>query len=131
MLPAWLLSVPALCGMFVVQGNRQDIKGLASGSQKVLNEVLYLIDKHDLYGYVAYPKAHAQSDISVRNPPFAPLQSGFQYIFGRAVKRPLFQKSQVMGFLCLQDIYSYARYTHGIFVNPALQEPFGLTVIEV
>lgn len=32
--------------------------------------------------------------------------------------------------MAAQDIYSYARHTHGIFVNPALQEPFGLTVIE-
>lgn len=76
-----------------MQGNRRDVKELGSGSQKVLNEVMYLIDLHDLYGYVAYPKAHSQSDIS--------------------------------------DIYRFAEVSNGIFVNPALQEPFGLTVIEV
>ncbi len=53
------------CVVWRCQGNRQDIKGLGTGSQKVLNEVLYLIDKYDLYGHVAYPKTHSQSDISV------------------------------------------------------------------
>ena len=52
-----------------------------------------LIDLHDLYGSVAYPKRHTQNDIS--------------------------------------DIYLFPRSTHGIFTNIALQEPFGLTVIEV
>jgi len=31
----------------------------------------------------------------------------------------------------ISDIYRYPLVTRGIFVNPALQEPFGLTVIEV
>ena len=65
---------------------------MPSGSQKVLVQVLKLIDAHDLYGSVAYPKHHQQTDIS--------------------------------------DIYLFARETRGVFVNIALQEPFGLTVIE-
>lgn len=65
---------------------------MAAGSQKVLTQVLKLIDAHDLYGSVAYPKHHAQTDIS--------------------------------------DIYLFAGETRGVFVNIALQEPFGLTVIE-
>lgn len=65
---------------------------MAGGSQKVLLQVLELIDAHDLYGSVAYPKHHTQADIS--------------------------------------DIYLFARETRGVFVNIALQEPFGLTVIE-
>ena len=66
---------------------------MASGSQKILNQVLQLIDSHDLYGSVAYPKKHQQKDIS--------------------------------------DIYLLPFATRGIFTNVALQEPFGLTVIEV
>ena len=31
----------------------------------------------------------------------------------------------------ISDIYNFAAATRGVFVNPALQEPFGLTVIEV
>lgn len=31
----------------------------------------------------------------------------------------------------ISDIYRFPLVTKGIFVNPALQEPFGLTVIEV
>ena len=66
---------------------------MAGGSQKILNQVLKLIDQHDLYGSVAYPKKHQQKDIS--------------------------------------DIYLLPFATRGIFTNVALQEPFGLTVIEV
>ena len=65
---------------------------MAAGSQKVLQEVLRLIDAHDLYGSVAYPKKHQQKDIS--------------------------------------DIYLLPFATRGVFTNVALQEPFGLTVIE-
>lgn len=75
-----------------MQGNRDAIDSMASGSQKVLTQVLKLIDAHDLYGSVAYPKHHTQADIS--------------------------------------DIYLFAHHTRGVFVNIALQEPFGLTVIE-
>ena len=59
----------------------------------MLTQVLKLIDNHDLYGSVAYPKRHTQKDIS--------------------------------------DIYRLCLATHGVFTNVALQEPFGLTVIEV
>ena len=76
-----------------LQGNRDNIDSMAGGSQKVLNQVLKLIDMHDLYGSVAYPKKHQQKDIS--------------------------------------DIYRLPLATRGCFTNVALQEPFGLTVIEV
>ena len=75
------------------QGNRDNIDGMAAGSAKVLQQVLRLVDAHDLYGSVAYPKKHTQADIS--------------------------------------DIYRLPFATRGVFTNVALQEPFGLTVIEV
>ncbi|KAI3435641.1 hypothetical protein D9Q98_001699 [Chlorella vulgaris] len=81
-----------LANLVLVMGNRDNIDSMASGSQKVLTQVLKLIDSHDLYGSVAYPKHHTQADIS--------------------------------------DIYLFSYATRGVFVNPALQEPFGLTVIE-
>ena len=65
---------------------------MAPGSAKVLEGVLKLVDAYDLYGSVAYPKRHAQGDVS--------------------------------------DIYLLPRHTRGVFVNVALQEPFGLTLIE-
>lgn len=46
------------------QGNRDTIDSLPGGSQKVMTQVLKLIDAHDLYGSVAYPKHHTQADIS-------------------------------------------------------------------
>lgn len=42
----------------------QLIDSMASGSAKVLDQVLKLIDAYDLYGSVAYPKRHTQDDIS-------------------------------------------------------------------
>jgi sucrose-phosphate synthase len=81
-----------LANLVLIMGNRDTIDSMAVGSQKILTQVLNLIDAHDLYGAVSYPKHHTQADIS--------------------------------------DIYLFARETHGVFVNIALQEPFGLTVIE-
>ena len=81
-----------LANLVLIMGNRDNIESMASGSQKVLTQVLQLIDAYDLYGSVAYPKHHGQGDIS--------------------------------------DIYLFAADTRGVFVNIALQEPFGLTVIE-
>lgn len=77
----------------LLQGNRENIDSMAAGSSKILTQVLKLVDSHDLYGSVAYPKKHSQMDIS--------------------------------------DIYRLPYATRGIFTNVALQEPFGLTVIEV
>lgn len=81
-----------LANLVLIMGNRDAIDSMAIGSQKVLVQVLKMIDAYDLYGSVAYPKHHTQQDIS--------------------------------------DIYLFARETRGVFVNIALQEPFGLTVIE-
>lgn len=81
-----------LANLVLIMGNRDSIDSLSGGSQKVLTEVLKLVDAYDLYGSVAYPKHHTQNDIS--------------------------------------DIYLFSKATHGVFVNIALQEPFGLTVIE-
>lgn len=44
-------------------GNRDDIDELTAGNANVLLTVLKMIDKYDLYGCVAYPKHHKQSDV--------------------------------------------------------------------
>ena len=44
-------------------GNRDDIDEMSSGNASVLTTVLKLIDKYDLYGQVAFPKHHKQSDV--------------------------------------------------------------------
>ncbi|KAJ7525069.1 hypothetical protein O6H91_17G034800 [Diphasiastrum complanatum] len=81
-----------LANLTLVMGNRDDIDEMAGGNANVLTTVLKLIDKYDLYGQVAYPKHHKQSDVP--------------------------------------DIYRLAAKTKGVFINPALVEPFGLTLIE-
>lgn len=81
-----------LANMTLILGNRDDIEEMSNSSATVLTLVLKLIDKYDLYGHVAYPKHHKQSEVP--------------------------------------EIYRLAAKTKGVFINPALVEPFGLTLIE-
>jgi sucrose-phosphate synthase len=81
-----------VANLVIVAGNRDDISEMESGSQEVIKEILYAIDRYDLYGQVAYPKHHKPSDVP--------------------------------------DLYRLAAHTRGVFVNPALTEPFGLTLVE-
>jgi sucrose-phosphate synthase len=76
----------------VVAGTRDDIAEMKYEPRRELTALLRAIDRHDLYGHVAYPKAHAPDDVP--------------------------------------DLYRLAARRGGIFVNPALTEPFGLTLIE-
>jgi len=85
-------ALQALANLVIVAGNRDDIREMESGTQKVLNDLLVLIDAHDLYGRVAYPKHHSFDEVSA--------------------------------------IYRLAAASRGVFVNPALTEPFGLTLLE-
>ncbi len=73
-------------------GSRDDVDDADRGQRKVLEGMLKAIDRHDLYGSVAYPKRHASEDVP--------------------------------------ELYRLAARLHGVFVNPALTEPFGLTLIE-
>lgn len=44
-------------------GNRDVIDEMSSTNSSVLVSIIKLIDKYDLYGQVAYPKHHKQSDV--------------------------------------------------------------------
>ncbi len=81
-----------IANLVIVAGNREDISDLDPGAQEVLEEILRLVDRYDLYAKVAYPKHHKADEV------------------------PL--------------IYRLAALNRGVFVNPALTEPFGLTLIE-
>ncbi|MDO8319637.1 MAG: HAD family hydrolase [Rhodoferax sp.] len=78
--------------LVIVAGNRDDIQEMETVSKGVLTEILLAIDKHDLYGKLAYPKHHKPQEVAV--------------------------------------LYRLAASSGGVFVNPALTEPFGLTLIE-
>lgn len=86
------IKLRKLANLMLIMGNRDDIDQMPAASANVLTTVLKLIDKYDLYGEVAYPKHHKQSEVA--------------------------------------DIYRIAAKTKGVFINPALVEPFGLTLIE-
>jgi len=47
----------------LIMGNRDDIDNMSGGNATVMTTVLKLIDKYNLYGQVAYPKHHKQSDV--------------------------------------------------------------------
>ncbi len=79
-----------IANLVIVPGTRDDIRDMEDGPQDVLKDLLLAIDRHDLYGSVALPKA--------------------------VTEIPL--------------MYRLAASTRGVFVNPALTEPFGLTLLE-
>lgn len=69
--------------------------GLAQGEaeqRRVLFDLVDRIDRHGLYGRVAYPPRHTQDEV--------------------------------------RGLYALARESGGVFVNPALTEPYGLTLVE-
>ena len=86
---------PALqeaANLVIYAGTRDDIETQEPENREVLKELLYLMDRHDLWGRVALPKSHGPDDIPA--------------------------------------IYAHAARAGGVFVNPALNEPFGLTLLE-
>jgi sucrose-phosphate synthase len=52
-----------LANLTLILGNRDDIEEMSGGAGTVLTAVLKLIDRYDLYGQVAYPKHHKQTDV--------------------------------------------------------------------
>ena len=45
-----------MCNLILFLGARDDIRESEPAQRKLMQDVLYLVDKHDLYGSVAYPK---------------------------------------------------------------------------
>jgi sucrose-phosphate synthase len=78
--------------LVVVAGNRDDIQDMDDGARNVLTDILLAVDRHDLYGKVAYPKHHKPDEVAT--------------------------------------LFRLAAASRGVFVNPALTEPFGLTLLE-
>ncbi|MCA9173408.1 MAG: HAD-IIB family hydrolase [Planctomycetales bacterium] len=81
-----------LANLVLVMGTRDDLHELPSGQRAIVTRVLQQIDKHDLYGQIAYPKTHSPDDVP--------------------------------------ELYRLAESLRGVFINPALTEPFGLTLLE-
>ncbi|KAL5559766.1 hypothetical protein UlMin_035977 [Ulmus minor] len=52
-----------LANLTLIMGNRENIDDMSGTNASVLLSILKLIDKYDLYGQVAYPKHHKQSDV--------------------------------------------------------------------
>ncbi|KAI6681415.1 hypothetical protein NL676_035296 [Syzygium grande] len=52
-----------LANLTLIMGNRDNLDEMSTTNAAVLLSVLKLIDKYNLYGQVAYPKHHKQSDV--------------------------------------------------------------------
>ncbi len=85
-------SLRQRANLVLMVGNRGDIGDLDGGQRRVIEDMLRAIDRHDLYGQVAYPKQHLSDEIP--------------------------------------ELLRFAAARGGVLVNPALTEPFGLTLIE-
>ena len=85
-------TLQELANLVMVMGTRDDYRSLPKGQRAVIGNVLYLVDRYNLYGKVAYPKWHTPDDVP--------------------------------------ELYRLATKSKGVFVNPALTEPFGLTLLE-
>ena len=85
-------QLQSLANLVIVAGTRDDIAELDKGARRVFTNILFLVDKYDLYGLVALPKSHQPDDVPA--------------------------------------IYRMAASSQGVFINPALTEPFGLTILE-
>ncbi len=81
-----------LANLVLILGTRDDLRELPKGQRTIIENVIYLIDRYNLYGKVAYPKTHKPDDVP--------------------------------------DLFRLAASTKGVFINPALTEPFGLTLLE-
>ena len=80
------------CNLVILAGLRTGIDTGSAEQSEVMDDLLRAIDRHDLYGQVAYPKKHTRAQVGA--------------------------------------LYELARRSGGVFVNPALIEPYGLTLIE-
>lgn len=78
--------------LVMLMGSRDDLRTMEPAQQTIIQNVLTLVDVYDLYGRMAYPKAHDATDV--------------------------------------QELYRMAARQKGVFINPALTEPFGLTLLE-
>lgn len=78
--------------LVILAGLREGLHSGNAEQQQVQRELVERIDRHDLYGSVAYPKSHTRTQV--------------------------------------QALYELAARTRGVFVNPALMEPYGLTLVE-
>ncbi|XP_042486503.1 probable sucrose-phosphate synthase 1 [Macadamia integrifolia] len=52
-----------LANLTLIMGNRDSIDEMSGTNASVLLTIIKLIDKYDMYGQVAYPKHHKQSDV--------------------------------------------------------------------
>ncbi|CAI9285748.1 unnamed protein product [Lactuca saligna] len=52
-----------LANLTLIMGNRDNIDEMSNTSASMLLSIIKMIDKYDLYGQVAYPKHHKQSEV--------------------------------------------------------------------
>ncbi|KAF8393148.1 hypothetical protein HHK36_021389 [Tetracentron sinense] len=138
-----------LANLTLIMGNRDGIDEMSSTNASVLMSILKLIDKHDLYGQVAYPKHHKQSDVpdiyrlaaktkmeikkELTTVRLTSLEEAYQLALKNEaqLRHSTLKRTRVVvgGFSTSQNASS-VYCSNGVFINPAFIEPFGLTLIE-
>lgn len=81
-----------IANLVILAGLRHGLDAGEDEQRAVLLDLVDRIDRHNLYGSVAYPRRHSQAQV--------------------------------------QSLYALASRSGGVFVNPALTEPYGLTLVE-
>ena len=81
-----------MANLVVVAGVRTTRRAYPPRARRMVQQILFAIDRWELYGHVAFPKHHEPQEIPA--------------------------------------LYRAAARSRGVFVNPALVEPFGLTLLE-
>ena len=85
-------TLRARANLVLLPGLRTGLLEGEAEQREVMLELVDAIDRHDLHGFVAWPRRHTQGEVA--------------------------------------GLYDLARRSGGVFVNPALIEPYGLTLIE-
>lgn len=86
-------DLQAMANLAIFAGIRKNIQEMGTNEKEVLTDMLFQMDRYDLYGKMAIPKKH---DFTYEVP----------------------------------ELYRITAERKGVFVNCALVEPFGLTLIE-
>ncbi|KAI7994441.1 putative sucrose-phosphate synthase 1 [Camellia lanceoleosa] len=96
-----------LANVTLTMGNRDAIDEMSNTNATVLHSILKLIDKYDLYGHVAYPKHHKQSDVPDIYSLAAKTKSSSSHSLRRWVVMSLIQHHLLVDFCCGANDFSF------------------------
>jgi len=120
-----------LANLTLILGNRDDIEEMSGGAATVLTAVLKLIDRRQIRPLRPgrLPQA-PQADRRAAHLPTRRQDQGAPSLFFLFFFLKV-HKTHTQFRTCSNLQTNFLEYWQGVFINPALVEPFGLTLIEV